>query len=213
MKSIRSQDSTIKNKLDELANQAIAILLEFLCIFQKLTFSDDTTRLRFRCLHVFIILTYPVMNHLCMSILIIHEKTLSSYNDDSFFLERYSHRRSHEWIVQDSYPQASLEVFHNHLSAIIFTICAGVSERNTLAKSLFRPKSSVKYLPLDITDMSTACGTRKTEKYGFPFMPLADRTRSTWWAFIKIEYMSPPLNFHLSISNGSRMIGFLPGNI
>ena len=73
MKSIRSQVSTIKNKLEELANQAIAILLKFLCIFQKLTFSDDTTRLRFRCLHVFIILTYPVMNHLCRSLLFMRK--------------------------------------------------------------------------------------------------------------------------------------------
>jgi hypothetical protein len=65
MESIRSQDSTTEDKLEELANQAAASLLGLLCLFQCAAFPDDAKRLSFRYLHLLIILTYPAASHLC----------------------------------------------------------------------------------------------------------------------------------------------------
>jgi len=57
MESIRSQDSTQEDKLEELANQAVASLLGLVCMFQRSAFPDDAKRLCFRCLHLLVILT------------------------------------------------------------------------------------------------------------------------------------------------------------
>lgn len=57
METIRSQDSTQEDKLEELANQAVANLLGLVCMFQSSAFPDDAKRLCFRCFHLLVILT------------------------------------------------------------------------------------------------------------------------------------------------------------
>jgi hypothetical protein len=148
MQSTGSQNSINEDRLVEAANYAVIYLLGILCTFQTMVSKIDTKRLCFRCLDPFGYFNMSSCEPLVPS-LVVHGKILPSYNDGCFYLERRRRHRPQEWVIQDSYPRASLEVspIHPFCCYTELTTYVSVSGKNTLAGNLFKPKSSVKYLP------------------------------------------------------------------
>jgi hypothetical protein len=99
--------------------------------------------------------------------LVIHGQVVRSYNDGSFYIERRSARRPNDWVSQDSYPRASLEVYPTSplCCCVGLTMCFSANARDIPERNLFKPRNSVKYLPLDSIDMSTTSGGKRIEKY------------------------------------------------
>ena len=147
--------------------------------------------------------------------LVIHGQVVRSYNDGSYYIERRSTRRPTDWVSQDSYPRASLEVYATLplCCCVELMLCASANARDIPGRNLFKPRNSVKYSPLDTIDMSTTSGRKRIERYLFRPLLFANRIRSTWSAYIMIEYMSSPLNFPRHIFSGFKMTGSLGGNV
>lgn len=141
MESIRSQDSTTEDKLEELANQAAATLLGLLCTFQELGFPDDTKRLRFRCLRLLVILTYPAVSHLFRPLLFMGKLFQVTTMVATFSSDVVAVDYMNGWfrililgLLWKYFPIILLRYFK-------LIMCTSVSGRNTLAKSLFKPKN------------------------------------------------------------------------
>ena len=102
---VESQGST---QIEDALNDAGIAFLELLCSFHWSAFKDFQRRIRFRC-PSFVIFNIFSRKSMDPS-LVIHGQVVRSYNDGSFYVERRS-ARLNDWVSQDSYPRASLEVY------------------------------------------------------------------------------------------------------
>lgn len=108
--SMETDRSSIdEDKLEIVANQAVASLLGLLCTFEQAAHPNSAKRLNFR-FSAFHIIADIFSNETLPPKLVIHGTVLDSYNDGSFYIETRSSARRNEWIKRDTYPRASIEI-------------------------------------------------------------------------------------------------------
>jgi hypothetical protein len=71
---------------------------------------------------------------------LVQGQVVRSYNDGSFYVERRSARRPTDWVSQDSYPRASLEVYpaYSMCCCVGLTMCVSANSKRHTRKELIQ---------------------------------------------------------------------------
>lgn len=147
------------DKLEIVANQAVASLLGLLCAFEQVAHPNNLKRLNFRFATFFkspLIFSKETLTPKLM----IHGTMLDGYNDGSFYIETHSSARPNEWVKRDTYPRASIAV--RQPRSVLFKLIpfASVKGNGTRETSSSMLKRRVKLSPSVQTGKSIITGKR-----------------------------------------------------